>query len=65
MIKRKNTGHLLVSYNRDHNHFSSLNQSDHCFLALSLPLLSSLITLPIKNVVKTTNSTKNATDLEV
>ena len=30
-----------------HDYFSSFNQSDHCFLALSLPLPSSLLKLPI------------------
>ena len=30
-----------------HDYFSSFNQSDHCFLVLSLPLLSSLLKLPI------------------
>ena len=29
-----------------HDYFSSLNQSDHCFLVLSLPLPSSLRKLP-------------------
>lgn len=51
----------MVSYNRDHNPFSAFKQSDYYFLALSLLLLSSLITLTIKNHdwVKTTNSVKN------
>ena len=30
-----------------HDYFSSFNQSDHCFLVLSLPLPSSLLKLPI------------------
>ena len=30
-----------------HDYFPSFNQSDHCFLALSLPLPSSLLKLPI------------------
>ena len=29
-----------------HDYFSSFNQSDHCFLASSLPLVSSLLKLP-------------------
>ena len=29
------------------DYFSSFNQSDHCFLALSMPLPSSLLKLPI------------------
>ena len=32
-----------------HEYFSSLNQSDHCFLASPLPLPSSLRKLPIIN----------------
>ena len=31
-----------------HDYFSSFTQLDHCFLALSLPLLSSLLKLPIR-----------------
>ena len=31
-----------------HDYFSSFNQSDHCFLASSLPLPSSLRKLPIE-----------------
>ena len=34
-----------------HDYFSSFNQSDHCFLALSLPLPSSLRKLPTIYVV--------------
>ena len=33
-----------------HGYFSSFHQSDHCFLASSLPLLSSLLKLPIYRV---------------
>ena len=32
-----------------HEYFSSLNQSNHCFLASSLPLPSSLRKLPIND----------------
>ena len=34
-----------------HDYISSFNQSDHCFLASSLPLSSSLLKLP-KNALK-------------
>ena len=42
-----------------HDYFSSLNQSDHCFLVSSLPLPSSLRKLPIRSCSDTLFKTES------
>ena len=45
---------ILLKY-RPHvpqDYFSSFDRPDHCFLALSLPLTSSLLKLPIMSVAQ-------------
>ena len=41
-----------------HDYFSSFNQSDHCFLALSLPLPSSLVKLSVDSFRTAVKCTK-------
>ena len=48
----KNATVLNYVQHVQHDYFSSFNQSDHCFAALSLPLLSSLLKLPNLNFME-------------
>ena len=57
-ISRQNIAPKSVPHVQ-HDYFSSFNQSNHSFVALSLPLLSSFLKLPIRELKKRRDGDEN------